>query len=155
MYKTKERLSPKFRVKNGDIITSRVGSIGTLGFIPEELNNSFISDNILRIRNKHNELDSLFLAFYLKSIGSILMDRLSRGSVQQRLNQETLKEIEIPLLDFKTEKKIVEKIRASHQLKKQSKHFLEAAKRAVEMAIEEDEETAMDWLNNEVGGFDA
>jgi len=155
MYKTKEKLASKFRVKDGDIVTSRVGSIGTLGFVSEELDGSFISDNILRIRNKYKDLDSLFLAFYLKIVGSILMERLSRGSVQQRLNQETLKEIEIPILEHETQKKITEKVFASHQLKKQSKHLLECAKRAVEMAIEEDEDTATEWLNKEVCGLNA
>ena len=31
-------------------------------------------------------------------------------------------------------------------LRKQSKHFLECAKQAVEIAIERDEQTAIDWL---------
>jgi type I restriction enzyme S subunit/type I restriction enzyme M protein len=32
-------------------------------------------------------------------------------------------------------------------LKKQSEHLLEVAKKAVEMAIEEGEERAMEWVN--------
>lgn len=37
----------------------------------------------------------------------------------------------------------------SFNLRKQSKHLLECAKRAVEMAIEQDEKTAMSWLEKE------
>lgn len=136
MYKTREKLDSKFRVKIGDIITSRVGSIGTLGYISEELNNSFISDNILRIRSTYDELNNLFLAFYLKKIGTIFMQRLQRGSVQQRLNQETLKEIKIALIKQSIQKQIAEKIQESHKLRKESKDLLEEAKRKVEEEIE-------------------
>jgi len=38
----------------------------------------------------------------------------------------------------------------SFHLRKQSKQLLEAAKKAVEMAIEQDEETAIKWLKNEI-----
>lgn len=158
MYKTQEILEAKFKVKEGDIVTSRVGSIGTLGYITEKLNDSYISDNILRIRNYHNGLDNLFLAFYLKQIGTILMDRLSRGSVQQRLNQETLKEIKIPLITPSKQQKITEKIHESHRLKRQSKHLIEFAKKAVEMAIEQDEQKAINWLKEQtqdIGVMDA
>ncbi|MCK5040046.1 MAG: restriction endonuclease subunit S [Candidatus Aenigmarchaeota archaeon] len=136
LYKTTETLESKFKVKEGDIITSRVGSIGTLGYISKEFEDSFISDNILRIRNLHNRLNNLFLAFYLKKIGTIFMDRLSRGSVQQRLNQETLKEIKIPLIESQIQKQIADKIKESHKLRKESKELLEEAKRKVEEEIE-------------------
>ena len=138
MYKTEEKLDNKIKVKEGDIITSRVGSIGTLGYIHKELEGSFISDNILRIRNLNKNLNSLFLSFYLKKIGTIFMERLSRGSVQQRLNQETLKEIKIPLLLSPIQNKISEKIQESFKLRKESKELLEKAKKMVEDEIEKE-----------------
>lgn len=142
MYKTIENLGDKFKVKIGDIITSRVGSIGTLGIISEELDGSFISDNILRIRNSNKELNNLFLAFYLKKIGSIIMEKLSRGSVQQRLNQETLREIILPVLPMEAQEKIAELIKKSHEARKKSKELLEEAKRKVEKMIEKGGDTS-------------
>ncbi len=136
MYKTGESLGEKFKVRAGDIITSRVGSIGTLGIIPEDLGKSFISDNILRIRNSHKELNDFFLAIYLKEIGSILMNRLSRGSVQQRLNQETLREIVVPILSQKDQLIIAGLVRKSHEARRKSKELLEEAKKTVEEMIE-------------------
>lgn len=41
------------------------------------------------------------------------------------------------------------RISMSFNSRKQSKHLLECAKRAVELAIEQDEQTAIDWLENE------
>lgn len=138
LYKTEEEINNKFKVREGDIITSRVGSIGTIGYIHKELDGSFISDNILRIRNLNKELNNLFLAFYLKKIGTIFMERLSRGSVQQRLNQETLKEIKIPLLPSQIQEKISSKIQGSFKLRKESKELLEKAKQMVEEEIEKE-----------------
>lgn len=136
MYKTNLDLWNKFKVETWDIITSRVWSIWTLGYVSEEFNNSFISDNILRIRNNNNNLNNLFIAIYLKKIWTIFMERLQRWSVQQRLNQETLKEIKIPLIKPEIQKEIAEKIELSHKLRKESKELLELAKRKVEEEIE-------------------
>lgn len=77
------------------------------------------------------------------------MLRNARGSVQQRLNQETLKEIILPIPEMEVQSKIKHKIIESFNLRKQSKHLLECAKRAVEIAIETDEQTAIDYLENE------
>jgi restriction endonuclease S subunit len=136
MYKIQEKIDTRFKVRAGDILTSRVGSIGTLGYVTDELNGSFISDNILRIRNTCDKLDNLYLSFYLKKIGTIFMERLQRGSVQQRLNQETLKEIKIPIIKESIQKQIAEKIQESHKLRNESKNLLEEAKRKVEEEIE-------------------
>jgi restriction endonuclease S subunit len=150
MYKTDEKFEDKFKIRTGDIVTSRVGSIGTLGIISEKLDGGFISDNILRIRNLNKELNNLYLGFYLKKIGSFFMDRLSRGSVQQRLNQETLKEINIPLINLNKQLQISNKIKTVHASKSLSKSLLEIAKRGVEMAIEKNETEAEKWINEEI-----
>ncbi len=44
---------------------------------------------------------------------------------------------------------IAETVIKSFNLRKQSRHLLECAKKAVEMAIEKDEETAMQWLESQ------
>ncbi len=41
-------------------------------------------------------------------------------------------------------------IKEGEAQRKRSEHLLETAKRAVEMAIEQDEQTALDWLTLEI-----
>jgi len=53
------------------------------------------------------------------------------------------------LIDEKAQYQIQQKISEFFNLRKQSKHLLECAKKAVEMAIEKDEKTAMQWLNKQ------
>lgn len=140
------------KAKVGDVVVTRVGTIGLSARIPKECEGGTISDNLIRIRISDQEIiNTYYLSVYLNSIvGKELMLRNGRGSVQQRLNQETLKEIVFPILPFDIQLSIAEKITESFSLRKQSKYLLECAKKAIDMAIEEDEETAMQWLKSQI-----
>jgi hypothetical protein len=46
---------------------------------------------------------------------------------------------------------IADFIQQSFSLKATSEHLLETAKRAVEIAIETDEQTAMNYINSQIG----
>jgi type I restriction enzyme, S subunit len=52
----------------------------------------------------------------------------------------------IPLITESKQTEIQQKVTESFSLRKQSKYLLESAKRAVEIAIEQDEQTAINWL---------
>ena len=143
------------RAQEGDVVVTRVGTIGLSARIPEECDGGAISDNLIRVRIlDKNKIDSYYLSCFLGSIiGKSLMLRNARGSVQQRLNQETFKEISLPIPQMEVQAKIKHKVIESFNLRKQSKHLLECAKRAVEMAIEQDEQTAIDWLEDETNSL--
>ena len=53
------------------------------------------------------------------------------------------------LFSKETQTKIQQKVIEAFDLRKQSRHLLECAKRAVEIAIEDDEQTAIKWLEAE------
>ena len=55
----------------------------------------------------------------------------------------------MPIIAEKKQTQIQQKVVESFNLRKQSKHLLECEKRAVEIAIEQDEQTAIDWLEDE------
>ena len=145
------------KAKEGDVVVTRVGTIGLSARIPKECEGGTISDNLIRIRISDKEkIDTYYLSVYLNSIvGKELMLRNGRGSVQQRLNQETLKEIVFPILPFDKQLSIAEKMTESFNMRKRSKHLLECAKKAVEIAIEKSEEEAEKWLKKEMGIVDA
>jgi len=62
---------------------------------------------------------------------------------------EQVKETLIPILSEAKQAEIQQKVTESFKLREQSKHLLECAKRAVELAIEQGETTAMQWLEME------
>lgn len=129
--------------KEGDLITARVGSVGIFGEIRKNIEGSVYSDNVLCFRLPNNFIPSVYTILFNTNFYFDFIDRLARGSVQQRLNQETLKDLIIPKIETYKQKQIAELVEESFRLKKESEEFLELAKRMVEVAIEEGEERAM------------
>jgi hypothetical protein len=52
----------------------------------------------------------------------------------------------VPIVDQQIEEKLESRFMESRALKKQSRKLLDIAKRGVEIAIEQDEATALKWL---------
>jgi restriction endonuclease S subunit len=132
--------------KENDIVTARVGSVGIFGEIRKELEGAVYSDNILCFRLPDNLIPSVYTLLFNSKLYFELIDRLAPGSVQQRLNQETLYDLIIPIIDIDVQQQIADKIQESFTLKKQSNQLLETAKRAVEIAIEENEDAATAFI---------
>ena len=57
-----------------------------------------------------------------------------------------MKGIVIPILAEDKQIEIRQRVAEAFALRRRSKHLLESAKRAVELAIDQDEQTALDWL---------
>ena len=70
------------------------------------------------------------------------------SSVILHWRPEQIQKIIIPILPQPKQQQIQQKIAESFALRKQSKQLLEAAKRAMEIAIEENEAIAIKWLEN-------
>lgn len=134
-------------VQRGDIVTARVGTLGVFGAVDEKISGSVYSDNVLCFRFPDSFDPDVYTLWFNSKLNWELIDRLARGSVQQRLNQETLKDLLIPIIDPKTQSQISSLIQESFTLKSKSEKLLEVAKQAVEMAIEESEEKAMKFIN--------
>ena len=54
----------------------------------------------------------------------------------------------VPVIDYPTQEKIAALVEESFTLKKQSEQLLETAKRAVEIAIEQNEEAALLYIGD-------
>jgi restriction endonuclease S subunit len=124
------------KAKEGDVVVTRVGTIGISARLPKDVEGGTISDNLIRLRFPEEALNSYYVSLFFNTIGSELMIRESRGSVQARLNQETLREIVLPILPKPTQQKVADLVRQSHQARKRAKELLEKAKREVEEFIE-------------------
>ncbi len=133
-------------LEQGDIITTRVGSVGIFAEVTEDLAGAVFSDNIIRFKLPKEYIPSVYVLLLNSSVINELIMRYARGSVQQRMNQETLKNIKLPIINIAIQKDIEAKIDKSFELRAKSNELLEAARKAVEIAIEEDEETAMQYL---------
>ncbi len=134
--------------KAGEIVTARVGSVGVFGEVRAEMEGAVYSDNVLCFTLPSNLIPSVYTLLFNTKYYFEFIERLARGSVQQRLNQETLKDLLIPIIDYKKQEQIAELVEESLKLKAESERLLELAKKAVEMAIEENEEKAMKYIKD-------
>lgn len=155
------RLSKVFTEKNqekitaikpqkGTILFSKDGSVGEAYCLREDAD--FItSGGILHFLLKDkNKILPDYLTLVLNSI--VVQQQAERdvgGSIILHWRIEEIQNIVIPIVSYETQNKIAALVQESFSLKTKSEHLLEAAKRAVEIAIEQDETAAMAYLEKE------
>ena len=134
-------------VKTSDVIVSSIeGSLSSVALIEQVYNNAICSTGFYVINSKLINSETLLLL--IKSqICQTQLKKVCSGTILTAINSQDFKNIIIPLIDTNIQNIIASKIQQSFALRKESKHLLDVAKQAVEMAIEEDEETAIKWLN--------
>lgn len=141
----------QYQPKQGEILFSKDGSPGTAYYLYEQPPKMIPSGGILRLKRKTDKVSNEFLTMALNSI--LTKEQVNRdvgGSIILHWRPDQVKETVIPLLSKDKQAKIQQKIAESFALRKQSKHLLECAKKTVEMAIEQNEKTALQWLEKQV-----
>lgn len=128
------------------ILFSKDGSIG-IAYKAESDLDCITSGALLHLSVKKTTILPDYLALVLNSkIVQLQAERDSGGSI---INHWRLPEIEmvlIPMLDYDIQNQISQKVQESFKLRKDSKNLINVAIRAVELAIEKNEEYAAQWL---------
>ena len=133
-------------VHTGDVIVSSLeGSLQKCAIITETFNGALVSTGFHVI--KSDEINSETLLLLFKSwFMQELMRKHSTGAIMAATSDDSFKKILLPVVKLDVQEMIANKIQKSFELRAKSNELLEAAKKAVEIAIEEDEETAMQYL---------
>lgn len=134
----------------GDIITSRVGTMGLFGVIPKDLKGAVYSDNVLCFKLKDVYIPLVYSLLFSSGLYQPLIEKIAGGSVQPLITQTTLKGLIVPIIEKDKQKEIANLVEESFKSKKQSEQLLELAKTAVEKAIEENEEKASNYINEKL-----
>lgn len=136
--------------KQGEILFSKDATPGIAYHLTERPKQMIPSGGILRLQLKSKKINEDYLTLVLNSI--IVQEQINRdvgGSVILHWRPDQVKQTVIPILNDKKQQQIQQKITESFNLRKQSKHLLECAKRAVEIAIEQNEDAAIKWLQKQ------
>lgn len=144
-------LPSKYYTKRGDIIISQMGTVADCGVVTEEQENWVFASFTIRLRLKKNtEYNPYFIGLYIQLLAKpyYFYRYIAQASVRQNTDLPTVRKMIIPKLSIEKQNLIATKIQESFFLRKKSKELLEKAKQAVEMAIEKDEQTALNWLSN-------
>lgn len=136
-------------VTNDVVVSSIEGSLGSCALVTSEYNNALCSTGFYVVNSKKLNPETLLVLFKSEPIQALLKKGCS-GTILTAISKTELEQIPIPLIDLETQGKIKDLIKESFKLKKQSEHLLEIAKTAVEIAIEQDEETAIAFINDNV-----
>lgn len=140
-------LSIKDIAQENDILISMSGTIGNSCKIRNGIK-AVVNQRIMRITTNNYNVDVLPLIIN-SAIGKSQLERIGTGGVQTNLSSNDIKEIIIPIIDINKQQEIANFVEQSFKLKEESERLLEVAKKAVEMAIEEGEEKAMEFIKEE------
>jgi restriction endonuclease S subunit len=77
-------------------------------------------------------------------------ERDAGGSIILHWRVGEIENVVVPIIDYTKQQEIAELVEESFRLKKQSENILETAKRAVEIAIEENEVEALKYINDNI-----
>ena len=134
----------------GEILFTKDGTPGIACHLNDEPKKMIPSGGILRLKNKTDKVNNEYLTLVLNSI--LIKEQVNRdvgGSIILHWRPDQVKETVIPIPPEQIQTKIQQKITESLAMRKQSKHLLECAKRAVEIAIEKNEKAAIKWLEKQ------
>ena len=141
-------LNPAATAKQYDLLTYLTGSYvkkpGRTAIILEDIAAQVSGDvNILRLK----EENPVYVAVVINSlIGRLQCAATCTGSIQQHLYSDDIRNLQIPFVADSIQRDIAQHVEASHTARRQAKQLLEAAKRAVETAIEEGEAAGLAYL---------
>ena len=137
------------KVAMGDVIVSSIeGSLSSIALIEKEYEQALCSTGFHVLNSQVFNSDTL-LVLMKSMIGQLQLKKGCSGTILTAINQDELSNMILPKIPDEKQTQIQQKVIESFNLRHQSKHLLECAKRAVEIAIEQDEHTAMDWLETE------
>ena len=142
----------EYQPKQNEILLSKDATPGIAFHLKEKPDRMIPSGGILRLTVRNRERPSEeYLTLVLNS--TLVQQQILRdagGSIIKHWRLDQVKNTLIPILGKEKQKEIKSKIEVSFDCRKKSKLLLEIAKQGVEMAIEQDEETAKEWIKMQI-----
>ena len=137
-------------VKSGQIIVSSIeGSLQSCALITDEYDGALCSTGFYVIDSDCINSETLLVLFKSEPIQALMKQRCS-GTILTAISKDEFLSMPLPMIDEDVQRVIATRVQESFALRKQSKKQLEHAKQAVEMAIEQGEYAALEWLKDKI-----
>ena len=135
-----QQLRETYEPKQGDFLLTKDATPG-IAYVVKEQIEGIISSGILRLQINENEIDKEYLALCINSIiGKMHIEKDCGGSVILHWKPDQVKRLKIPTLPSEIQQEIASLVQQSHEARRKAKELLEVAKKAIEIAIEKNEE---------------
>jgi len=119
--KTETKDIKKYIVHEGDIVITRVGTMGIVRLIGEELDGYAVSDNINIIKVDRTKVDPEYLySVLISKFGQNSVKQVKKGSVQDYTTPASLKNIHIPIVPDPQYSEVVKIVKTSEKKRVQS-----------------------------------
>ena len=133
-------------VDAGDVLISSVeGSLSSCAIVPGIMGAALCSTGFYVINSDKINSETLLILFKSPLLQNLLKQGCS-GTILTAINKTEFQNIPVPIIEGGAQTKIATLVKESFSLKAESERLLDVAKRAVEIAIEQDENAALDWL---------
>ena len=137
-------------LQKGDMIISKVRPYrGAIALIREEPDNYVGSGAFTVLAEKKDYKKEVLQVLLRTTPYQELMMKCNVGTSYPVIKDEDILSLPLPLVPKKMQLRIEALIGESFQLRKESDHLLEVAKRGLEIAIEQDEKTALKWMKEQ------
>jgi type I restriction enzyme M protein len=141
----------KISVNPSDLIVSKVRPYrGAVAIIDDYVDDLVVSSAFCVLRPKSNYNINVLATLFRTPVYRDWFLKWNVGSSYPVIKDEDVLNMSIPILSLDVQSAISKEVQNSSALRRQSEQLLDAAKRAVEIAIEEGEEKAITWLDGEV-----
>lgn len=142
-------LIKKLKPKQGTILFSKDGSVGKAYLLRKDLD-GITSGALLHltVRDKKQIIPEYLTLALNSKLVQMQAERDAGGSIILHWRVGEIENVVVPIIDYTKQQEIAELVEESFRLKKQSENILETAKRAVEIAIEENEVEALKYIEN-------
>jgi len=119
---------PSF-LKEGMIVTGRVGAIGQTAYINSELEKmkAMGSDNIIRIVAKDKDKSGYIYSYLVSKYGNTFFHKIASGGVQPYISEDQVKDIPVPILPEEKQQQIHQLIVDSANLRVEANKLLKEA----------------------------
>lgn len=106
------------RVRRGDIVITRSGSIGRVAYITKKFHNAIVSDDLIRVRVNDPGLRAYIYAFLQSKYAQDQMLRNEYGAIQQHLEPEHIRDMLISIPDDGVMlNRVIEAVKANIELR--------------------------------------
>lgn len=133
-------------VRAGDVLTSSVRPIRRLSALVTQEQNGFVCSSGFVVLQPHDVPAEVLLTYLRLPPVCELMDLHTSASLYPAISEADLLALPFHPIAEDVEEEIINAIQSAHEARRQAHALLEAAKRAVEIAIEECEAAALAYL---------
>lgn len=136
-------------IRKGQVIISSIeGSLQSCAYITDEYDGALCSTGFYVLESKYINSETLLVLFKSEAIQALLKQRCS-GTILTGISKDEFLSMPLPKIGDDVQKEIAVLVQNSFALREKSKKMLDNAVKAIEIAVEQNEQVAIAWLDEQ------